>query len=125
MPVKSESTLGHEFAEALVRKDFDGVMALLAEDVDFKALTPRRDWQASSPQAVVDDALSQWFGDSVKLDSLVAVEADSVGDRRRVSYRFHGVNVDGPFVLEQQAYYTEADGRIDWMRVLCSGFRPR
>jgi len=26
-------------------------------------------------------------------------------------------------VVEQQAYFTERDGRIDWMRVLCSGFR--
>jgi hypothetical protein len=26
--------------------------------------------------------------------------------------------------LEQQAYYTAANGQIDWMRVLCSGYRP-
>lgn len=125
MSVKSESTLGHEFAEAVVRKDFDGVMTLLAEEIDFKALTPRRNWEASSPRAVVDDALSQWFGDSVELESLVSVEADTVGDRHRVAYRFQGANADGPFVIEQQAYYTETEGRIDWMRVLCSGFRPR
>ncbi|HTU28873.1 MAG TPA: hypothetical protein VMF07_05805 [Solirubrobacteraceae bacterium] len=41
-----------------------------------------------------------------------------------MSYRFRGVNPDGPFVIEQQAHYTESDGRITWMRVLCSGFRP-
>jgi hypothetical protein len=29
----------------------------------------------------------------------------------------------GSFVVEQQAYYTERDGQITWMRVLCSGFR--
>jgi hypothetical protein len=27
-------------------------------------------------------------------------------------------------VVEQQAYYSTTDGRISWMRVLCSGFRP-
>ena len=27
-------------------------------------------------------------------------------------------------VAEQQAYYSTTDGRISWMRVLCSGFRP-
>jgi hypothetical protein len=32
---------------------------------------------------------------------------------------------DGPFVVEQQAYYEERDGRIGWMRVVCSEFRPR
>jgi hypothetical protein len=31
----------------------------------------------------------------------------------------------GPFVVEQQAYYTDRSGQITWMRVLCSGFRPR
>ena len=36
-----------------------------------------------------------------------------------------GHNPDGPFVVEQQAYYEERDGRIGWMRVICSGFRPR
>jgi hypothetical protein len=25
---------------------------------------------------------------------------------------------------ERQAYYSTTDGRISWMRVLCSGFRP-
>ena len=30
---------------------------------------------------------------------------------------------DGQFVVEQQAYYMQRDGRISWMRVLCSGFR--
>jgi hypothetical protein len=28
-------------------------------------------------------------------------------------------------VVEQQVYYTSRDGRINWMRVLCTGFRPR
>jgi hypothetical protein len=27
-------------------------------------------------------------------------------------------------VFEQLAYFTESDGRIDWMRVICSGMRP-
>jgi hypothetical protein len=31
---------------------------------------------------------------------------------------------DGRFVVEQQAYLAERDGRIGWMRVVCSGFRP-
>ncbi len=47
-----------------------------------------------------------------------------MADRQTVSYRFRGHNDDGPFLVEQQAYLTEEDGRIAWMRVLCSGFRP-
>jgi hypothetical protein len=26
--------------------------------------------------------------------------------------------------VEQQAYLSTRDGQIDWMRVVCSGFRP-
>jgi len=26
-------------------------------------------------------------------------------------------------IVEQQAYYTERVGRIDWIRILCSGAR--
>ncbi len=125
MRPESTSTLGDAFAEAVGRKDFASVIDLLSDEIDFKALTPRRSWEASTPQAVVDDALSQWFGDDVEFEGLVSVETGSVGDRERVAYRLHGRNEDGPFVLEQQAYYTEADGHIDWMRLLCSGFRPR
>ena len=47
-----------------------------------------------------------------------------VADRERVGYRFSVTNPDGDFLVEQQAYLEERDGRICWMRVVCSGFRP-
>jgi hypothetical protein len=121
----SGSTLGRAFADAIGRKDFDGAAALLSPEVDFRALTPRRSWEAASARSVADDALRVWFGDDVDIEELVSVETGAVGDRERVAYRFHGRNEDGPFVLEQQAYYVVADGRIAWMRLLCSGFRER
>ena len=52
------------------------------------------------------------------------VQTDSFADRERVGYRFRVRNPDGLFEVEQQAYIEERDGRIGWMRVLCSGFRP-
>jgi hypothetical protein len=118
-------TLGEAFAEALSRKNFDEIVDLLDPEIDFRALTPRRTWEASSPGAVVDDVLSQWFGPSDELERLVSTDADAVADRLRVAYRIEGHNPDGPFVVEQQAYYAERGGRISWMRVLCSGFRRR
>jgi hypothetical protein len=30
----------------------------------------------------------------------------------------------GSSFAEQQAYISERDGRIGWMRTLCSGYRP-
>ncbi len=121
---KAGSKLGRAFAEALSRKQFDSAMALLDPEIEFRALTPRRSWEASDPSAVAD-VLRQWFRDTVEIEDVVAIDTDSVADRERVAYRFEGRNEDGPFVIEQQVYYSERDGRIHWMRVLCSGYRPR
>jgi hypothetical protein len=118
------STLGKAFAEALAAKDFPTLSALLHEEIDFRGLTPRRHWEASAPDDVIQGILRQWFEDSDHIDELVHVETDAVGDRQRVAYRFHVTNPDGRHVVEQQAYLQERDGRIGWMRVLCSGFRP-
>jgi hypothetical protein len=45
-------------------------------------------------------------------------------DRDRVAWRFAVTTSDGPHLVERQAYYSATDGRISWMRVICSGFRP-
>jgi hypothetical protein len=37
---------------------------------------------------------------------------------------WEGQDPDGLHTVEQQAYVEERDGRISWMRVLCSGFQP-
>jgi hypothetical protein len=120
----THSALGSAFAEALSKKDFDAVAELLHPEVDFRGLTPRRDWEAHDPQAVVDDILTRWFEPSDEIDELVSMDSDVVADRERVGYRFRVHNPDGSFVVEQQAYLAERDGKIGWMRVVCSGFRP-
>ena len=119
------TSLGEAFAHALSRKDFDEVTRLLHPDVDFRGLTPGRTWEASDAHTVVENVLKVWFEPSDELEHLVSTETDTFADRARVGYRLEGHNPDGPFVVEQQAYYGERDGRIGWMRVLCSGFRPR
>lgn len=121
----TEAQLGRAFAEALSRRDFGEISALLDPEVDFRGLTPGRNWEASGPSAVTEEILSQWFEDSDHIDEVLSVESDRVADRQRVAYRFRVTNPDGTFVVEQQAYFTEREGRIDWMRVLCSGFRPQ
>jgi hypothetical protein len=125
-PMPSQSgSLGLAFAEALSRKAFDQVAALLHPEIDFRALTPGRSWEASGARAVVQDVLRVWFEESDELERLVGTETGSVADRERVAYRLEGRNPDGAFIVEQQAYYSARDGHIAWMRVLCSGFRPR
>jgi hypothetical protein len=120
----TQSALGSAFAEALSKKDFDTVAELLHPEVDFRGLTPSREWEAHDPQAVVNDILTRWFEPSDEIDELVSMDSDVVADRERVGYRFRVHNPDGSFVVEQQAYLAERDGKIGWMRVVCSGFRP-
>ena len=116
--------LGAEFASALAAKDFERVAGLLHPEVDFVGLTPNQRWEASSPDQVVSEVLREWFEDSDRIEELLELEQGEVGDLDRVGYRFRVQRPDGPHVVEQQAYLAERDGRIGWMRVLCSGYRP-
>jgi hypothetical protein len=118
------ATLGAEFAHALAVKDFDRVLDLLHPEIDFRGLTPRRNWEANDRDAVISGVLRQWFEDSDEIEALERLESDTFADRERVGYRFSVRNPDGRFLVEQQAYLSARDGRIGWMRVVCSGFRP-
>src|SRR3954451_5400985 len=120
-----DSTLGARFATALAAKDFDSVRALLDPEIDFRGLTPSRFWEAGDPDSVVSEILQQWFEPSDDIEALEALETDAFADRERVGYRFTIHNPDGDFTVEQQACLEPRDGRIAWMRVVCSGFRPR
>jgi hypothetical protein len=117
-------TLGAEFARALAAKDFGRVEDLLHPEIDFRGLTPRRDWEASGAGTVISGVLQQWFDDTDVIEALVGLECDAFADRERVGYRFSVRNPDGHFLVEQQAYLSARDGRIGWMRVVCSGYRP-
>jgi hypothetical protein len=122
--VDQTSSLGSSFATALALKDFDRIRDLLHPEIDFRGLTPRRLWEGEDPEAVVSGALRQWFEDSDEILELLHLETDAFADRERVGYRFLIRNPEGLFEVEQQAYLGERDGRIGWMRTVCSGFRP-
>ena len=116
-------TMGERFARALAAKDFEGITALLHPNVDFRGMTPSIFWQAAGAGEVVGRILPLWFEESDRIDRLLSIETDQVGDAQRVGYRFAVSNADGEFIVDQQAYYKTADGAITWMRVLCSGWR--
>ncbi|HUO48686.1 MAG TPA: hypothetical protein VMU09_07625, partial [Acidimicrobiales bacterium] len=116
-------TTGTAFAEALAAKDPAALRAVLADDLDCKALTPRRFWEASSAGELVDEViLGTWFGPTDDIEALEAVETSEVGGRQRVAYRLRVANPEGRFLVEQQAYYDTDDDRISWLRILCAGY---
>jgi hypothetical protein len=122
--VSDPTSLGRDFATALAAKDFDRIRELVDDHIDFRGLTPNRAWEASGPSELVSVVLKQWLEAGDEVDELVSVETGEFADRQTLNYVMRGHNDEGPFTFEQQAYFTERDGCIDWMRVICSGFRP-
>jgi len=124
MDTQEKTTLGTDFAKAFAAKDGDRVRELVHPEVDFRGLTPSRNWEADDVDSLVAILFDDWLEDKDEVQGLEHVETDSFSDRERVGYRLTVQNPDGRHLVEQQAYIAERDGRIGWMRVVCSGFRP-
>lgn len=117
--------IGERFARALADKDAAALKALLRHDVDFKAMTPGRFWEAHDAEVIVDDTiLGTWFDPERRITETLAVDTDTLGSMDRVGYRFQVRRPDGDFTIEQQAYYTTDGERISWLRIMCTGFLP-
>ena len=119
------ATLGEQLAKAIAAKDVDTLRRVLADEIDFRAMTPGKFWESTSADEVVDRIiLGKWFSPSDHLDALERVDGGEVGGRNIVTYLLRGHNGNGPFLVEQHAYYDVVDDRIAWLRVACSGYRP-
>lgn len=112
------------FVEAIVARDFSRAQAFLHPDIDFRAMTPKRVWEADGA-AGVEEVLRAWFEHPEReVERVEATEPVSVEDTVRVGWRVYGTEANGPFVYEQQAFLREDGGQVVWMRVMCSGPRP-
>ena len=112
------------FVDAIVARDFPRARGLLHPEIDFRAMTPNRVWEADGP-AGVEEVLRAWFEHPDRtVERVDSAESGSVGDTLRVGWSVYGSSADGPFIYEQQAYVREDDGQVVWMRVMCSGPRP-
>ncbi len=115
---------GRAYARAVAGKDRPGLLELLADDIDFRALTPGRAWEATTGNEVADVLFGSWFEPQDDIVGLISAEEGApVEDTRHLTYRFAVRNPDGEFTVEQQAYFRTSEGRIAYLRVLCSGFR--
>jgi hypothetical protein len=122
--VAQQETTGVLFARALAAKDSGRLRELMHPAIEFRAMTPRRNWEANDPDAVIGVLFGHWFEDSDEIRGVEQIESDSFADRERVGYRFSVNNEEGDHLVDQQAYLSEREGQISWMRVLCSGYRP-
>jgi hypothetical protein len=113
---------GTTFAQAFAAKDTEGLRALLAPELDFRAMTPGRFWEATSVDEVLDVLLANWVETSDEVVALEHVAVGTVSTRPHVTYRMRLRNPDGEFLMEQRAYFETEAKQIRWMRVMCSGF---
>ncbi|MEY2470173.1 MAG: hypothetical protein QOF21_2871 [Actinomycetota bacterium] len=112
------------FVDAVVARDVARAVAVLHPEIDFRAMTPNRVWEANNSSGV-DTILRAWFEDpDEEVHGIEATEPSAIVDLVRVGWLVHISDADGPHVFEQQAYVRERDAQIDWMRVICSGWIP-
>lgn len=110
--------------DAIVSRDVSRAAALLHPEIDFRAMTPNRVWEGEG-LAGVEAVLRAWFEDpDEEVHEIEATEPVSLEGTVRVGWLVRISDADGPHLFEQQAYVRERDGRIGWMRVICSGWIP-
>jgi hypothetical protein len=115
--------LGSAFANAIAAKDQAGMRELLHPEIDFRAMTPKRIWEADGPDDILS-AVAFWFDEGDEIEAVEAIETDRFADRQRVGYRLRVRNTEGVHLVDQQAYLSERDGQIGWLRIMCAGYRP-
>ena len=119
------TSLGKQLVDAIATRDPDALTALFSPELDFRAVTPGKFWEASTPDEVVGIVFGNWFEGSDHIDAVAAVdEGDPVGDTERIGYRFDITKPDGPHQVEQQVYYRTEGDRLSYVRIVCSGYRP-
>jgi hypothetical protein len=92
--MEEQGTLGTEFARALAAKDFGRISDLLHPEIDFRGMTPNRNWEASDADSVISTVLREWFEESDEIEALEQLQTDAFADRERVGYRFSVRNPD-------------------------------
>ena len=122
-PRPSATDTGLAFVDAVARKDGATLVSLLADPVRFRALTPSRSWEESTPEGVREVVLGTWFHEQRAFTRLLAAHVDADAPAPRLSYRFEVTEPDGVSEVEQVAFFDVTDGRITSLAIICSGFR--
>ncbi len=115
--------LAETFVDAVVRRDFGGLQAVMSDDVRFRLLVPK------GPQAHVGAAEAVgrfvgWYGavDELRLESS---STGTLAGRLVLAYRLRLLDADGWRVIEQHVVADVApDGRLEAIDLLCTGFHP-
>jgi hypothetical protein len=114
--------VGQAFLSALARRDFAELALCFATEARFRALVPSGVREGTGPQETIA-WLRRWF-ESADLFQLERTALDVVVDRLHISYRIRVRKEGVLYLIEQQAYCEAANGQLNAMNLVCSGFRP-
>jgi TusA-related sulfurtransferase len=110
------------FLEALAAREFTAARSLLADHVRFRMLLPGGPATEAGADATIGRFVD-WFAEADTFE----IESSSVGEvegRAAVTYRFRLHDAAGWQVIEQHLMLDlGADGRVEAVDLLCSGFR--
>ena len=121
-PLMDARVVGAAFLDALASRGFPAARWLLADHVRFRMLLPAGFMTEGDAEATIGRFIG-WFAGADSFE----VEASSVGEvegRAAVTYRFRLRDAGGWQVVEQHLMLdVDADGRVEAIDLLCSGFR--
>ena len=119
-------TAAESLIDAIAARDYARLFGVLARDSRLRYLIPAGQGQVAGAADVAAKYFA-WFGDAIELD-LRQVLVERISDRTSARYQFLLRNVRNGHdweVVEQQAYLdVDAEGRIEAIDLVCSGFRP-
>ncbi len=122
MDVQTAEQQGKDWIQALIGQDFEHLTAICYPDIRSTLLLPKR---IAHLESAIDlsKEVEDWLGeyDLIQLEqSRVAM----VGQKLAIFYRLKCVGSGGAYTVEQQLYCAVRDGRIEQLRLICSGFQP-
>lgn len=121
-PQQTAWPVGGLLLEALTHRDFDAMHRLFAEDVRFRALTPRGAFELHTARETTATFRS-WFGGVDDFDILDA-SLGQVGSRLYARWRARMWTPGHPTQSRtaEQHVFTTGTVRIETLDLLCSGF---
>jgi hypothetical protein len=117
----SSTDIGTRFVEVLSGRDWNEMEGLFKPSTQFRALVPSGIREASTG-VDASEHFQQWFGKAIAVE-LMGSTVEPLLDRIHIAYRLR-VQKDRWYRIEQQAFCTVTEDRIETMDLVCSGFRP-
>jgi TusA-related sulfurtransferase len=114
--------VGHAFLDALVRRDFEALEAMLDPAVHFHALVPGEAITAANAKEAAS-CFRRWFGDKTDIE-ILDHKVETLADRLQIEFRARVMKVGTPHLVSQSLSGDVEHGKFATLNLRCAGFRP-